>query len=61
MILDDASQPPRRRVSLLSLFAAALAGGLGTFGVPAAGSHAIPPTRSAQASPPARAPDAPPA
>ena len=60
MLPEGTPQPPRRRVSLLSLFAAALAGGLGAFGVPAAGAHAIPPARSAQAPAPAGAPDAPP-
>jgi hypothetical protein len=49
--------PPKRRTSLLRLLAAALAGGIGTFGVPA-GAHANAAPQSVTR-PSATAPDTP--
>ena len=57
--MSEGAQQPSRRSTLLRLFAAALAGGLGAFGVPIAGAHASPPPAATQAPPPAGAPDAP--
>jgi hypothetical protein len=48
----DEPEQPTRRMPLLRLLAAALAGGLGVFGVPAA-THASPPV--ARSAPPAAA------
>jgi hypothetical protein len=57
--MSEGVQQPSRRSTLLRLFAAALAGGLGAFGVPVAGAHPSPPPAVAQTPPPASAPDAP--
>jgi hypothetical protein len=54
--MAEGTQQPRQRVSLLRLFAAALAGALGAFGVPVAGAHAGPAAQGAQP-PPASAAD----
>lgn len=54
--MNEDSQQPRRRASLLRLFAAALAGAFGAFGFPAGG-HAAAPSQAA-APPPASAADA---
>jgi hypothetical protein len=54
--MNEHAQPNPRRMPLLRLLAAALAGGLGAFGVPAA-SHASTPTAAAPAPAIVAAPD----
>jgi hypothetical protein len=53
----DEREHPRRRTSLLRLLAAALAGGLGAFGIPVGG-HANTPSPATSAPPAASASDA---
>jgi len=56
--VNEEREQPRRRASLLRLFAAALAGAFGAFGVPAGG-HAGGTASQAAVPPPANAADAP--